>query len=153
MSGIEFAGIAMAVISIAISVIQEYRTICESVLLLSQPRAKDAASVQLDPDIPYEVTRFQLIIRKLSQELFVPWITQMELQQAIRDENILKKREWRDAAMRHRLNIATNAFGETTNAVLEALDKLVKDLTVDLPSDQSVLDSHHPSCVNIDHDS
>jgi hypothetical protein len=148
MSGIEIAGIALAVIPIAITAIQEYRKICEPFLIISRPSVKYVEMAELYQTIHYEITRLQLIMQRLSRELYVPWVTEKELQAIISPE-ALQKWEWRDAAMRHRLNSATDAFGESTQGLLKVLEELTKDDTLKLQAEEIVMRSSTKQLLHI----
>jgi len=140
MSGIEIAGIALAVIPIAITAVQEYRKICEPFLIILRPNVKDAEMIKLYQAVHYEVTRLQLTMERLSRELYVPWVTERELQ-AVSNPEVLTRWEWRDAAMRHRLNSATDTFQESTQGLLEALKEVTKDNTLSIQAEEVVLRS------------
>ncbi|KAF2429310.1 hypothetical protein EJ08DRAFT_299000 [Tothia fuscella] len=137
MSGAEVAGIALAIIPIAIKAIQEQRKICEPFLIAARPDVLNKELITLYRDVHYEVTRLESTMARLSREVYVPWTTEREVQ-AIATPQALESWEWRDTAIRHRLNTTNDAFQESTQALVKALAELTSDDTLDIQGKEKI---------------
>jgi hypothetical protein len=68
------------------------------------------------------------MMQRLVKELYVPWVTLQELKR-VRAPEKLAEWTWRDVAIQHRLNTATDSFSEILTALLDLLHKLALDDT------------------------
>jgi hypothetical protein len=133
MSGFEVVGIALAVIPLALSTVEQYAKIYELLLTTTRSEVMNKKLEQVYRDLLYQITLMQLSMDRLFKDLHIPRGTLSEWKMV----EVLQW-SWMDTALQHRLGGAANSFNETTNALTDLLNKIAKDKTLGLSTDDIV---------------
>lgn len=133
MSGLEIAGLVLAVVPIIVSAAKHHRRVYSAVNTVVRSRVKDERLAIQYQHLHNEVALLHLTIRDFVSDLST--LSASEKEQLLTLDRQLLNDGRLALALSQRLGNASEAFSDTLNTVLECLDDVLSDRVLELDKD------------------